>query len=166
MLVLCCKTLGGNAEGPRLTLLDGGWGQSLWALFSPTGLQSVTFSFPGVRKFRSAPPRPLYCSGNSQVAPWAQNCVPALICKDNPPLAGGARLPQEPRGSRRKTTEKETDIDVSLFSRNLKNKIKELNESNPAGFRGSPAQPEISSPSVGLVMEGLEVQLRAPLGFP
>lgn len=55
MLVLCCKTLGGNAEGPRLTLLDGGWGQSLWALFSPTGLQSVTFKLPWGEEIHERP---------------------------------------------------------------------------------------------------------------
>lgn len=55
MLVLCCKTLGGNAEGLRLTLLGGGWGQSLWAFFSPTGLQSVAFKLPWGEEIHERP---------------------------------------------------------------------------------------------------------------
>lgn len=55
MLVLGCKTLGGNAEGLRLTLLDGGGGQSLWALFSSTGLQSLAFKLPWGEKILERP---------------------------------------------------------------------------------------------------------------
>lgn len=55
MLVLGCKTLGGNAEGLRLTFLDGGGGQPLWALFSPTGLQSMAFKLPWGEKIHECP---------------------------------------------------------------------------------------------------------------
>lgn len=143
-------------------------GDSLSGPFSlQLGFRAWLSSFPGVRKFMNAPPWPLYCSDNGQVAPWAANCAPAFICKDKEPMAGwkchGSRSSHIDLGGRQ---QKNKLTFIYLYFLEIFFLIKELNESNPTGFRGSPAQPQISSLSVGSVMERLEIQLRASLGFP
>lgn len=155
LLVLGCKTLGGNAEGLRLTLLDGGE-DSLSGPFSlQLGFRAWLSSFPGVRKFLNAPPWPLFCSDNGQVAAWAVICAPAFICKDKESI-GGWKC-HSSRSSH-----------IDLGDRQQRNKLtliylyflnKELNRKQSCGFPWKPSPAEISSLSVGPpVMEQLEIQ--------
>ena len=103
-----------------------GVGDSLSGPFSlQLGFRAWLSSFPGVRKFMNAPPWPLYCSDNSQVAPWAANCAPAFIYKDKEPVAGwkchGSRSSHTDLGERQQKN-KLTLIYLYFLEKNFLNK--------------------------------------------